>query len=269
MLLANRFFYLLLQTLIIIEEEMKKMKLAVVFTALVSAFGFSSCLNDGDSGPQTNVLLVTVNSSMGIPQFIPDRIPGMTLIPSAVDLTKYGISSSARRAIITYTVSEGQTVTSETKRMNIDLLAGSCLEVKPSEISNQPDTFDTKGYTSKIKQFCNVMPIYPYYPYYPTIYAEHGYLTLGFNYAADKVGQFGLEVDKISNDTLYLNFRAKTEGTSNDGVGWQTYDLSRCMEYHEVSPIKDDSIRITVSATATTSTSDTGIVSVTTACKQQ
>lgn len=30
---------------------MKKMKLAVVFAAFVSVFGFSSCLDDGESGP--------------------------------------------------------------------------------------------------------------------------------------------------------------------------------------------------------------------------
>ena len=30
---------------------MKKMKLAAIFAGLVSVFTFSSCLNDGDSGP--------------------------------------------------------------------------------------------------------------------------------------------------------------------------------------------------------------------------
>lgn len=245
---------------------MKKMKLAVIFAALVSVFGFSSCLNSDDNGPQPNTLLVTVGSYMGIPEFYPDCVPGVTFVPTAVDLTQYGISSSARRAIITYSVLEGQS--EDAKRLNISLVAGACMEVKPMQISNNPDTFDTKGYTSSIKQFTNVMPNYPYYPAYPTIYAERGYLTFGFTYAADKIGQFGLVPNRISNDTLYLDLKAKTEGTSREGINWQTYSLFGS-EYEAVQPTKDDSIRITVLAKSSlSSSSGNEVVSVTTSYKK-
>lgn len=40
---------------------MKKMKLAVVFAAFVSVFGFSSCLDDGESGPAQLQWVVNVN----------------------------------------------------------------------------------------------------------------------------------------------------------------------------------------------------------------
>ncbi len=40
---------------------MKKMKLAAIFAGLVSVFTFSSCLNDGDSGPNYDLYeIVTV-----------------------------------------------------------------------------------------------------------------------------------------------------------------------------------------------------------------
>ncbi|MCS2505865.1 hypothetical protein NXW48_08815 [Phocaeicola vulgatus] len=51
---------------------MKKMKLAVVFAAFVSVFGFSSCLDDGESGPAQLQWVVNVNdgSYTGV-SFIP------------------------------------------------------------------------------------------------------------------------------------------------------------------------------------------------------
>ena len=42
-------------------KKMKKMKLAAIFAGLVSVFTFSSCLNDGDSGPNYDLYeIVTV-----------------------------------------------------------------------------------------------------------------------------------------------------------------------------------------------------------------
>ncbi len=242
------------------------MKLAVVFAAFVSVFGFSSCLDSGESGPQTNSLLVTVGDYMGIPVFYPDCMPGYVLDPSVVDLSQYGISSSARRALITYTLVEGQA--NDAKKLKINLVAGSCVEISPVYISAAPDTFETKGYTSTIKQFDHVQPFYPYYPAYPNIYAEYGYLTFGFSYMADKVGQFGLAFDRISNDTLYLDLKAKTEGSSRNGYHWLTCDLSRSREYYEVRPTVDDSIRITVSAKVSTMPVEGEVLSVTTAYKK-
>lgn len=245
---------------------MKKMKLAVVFAAFVSVFGFSSCLDSGESGPQTTCFLVSVGNQMGIPVFYPDAMPGYTLSPSVVDLSQYGISNSARRAVITYTIAEGQD--ENAKNLKINLVAGGCMEVKPMQISNEPDTFETKGYTSAIKQFERVMPFYPYYPYYPTIYAEHGYLTFGFSYTADKVGQFGLAPNRVSNDTLYLDLKAKTEKGSREGLHWQTYQLSG-PAFNEVEPMKDDSIRITVLAKSSGPLSSEGeVIRITTSCKK-
>lgn len=247
---------------------MKKMKLAVVFAAFVSVFGFSSCLDSGESGPQTACFLVSVGNQMGMTVFYPDAMPGytLTLSPLAGDLSQYGISNSARRAIITYTVAEGQD--ENAKNLEINLVAGGCMEVKPMQISNKPDTFETKGYTSAIKQFERVMPFYPYYPYYPRIYAERGYLTIGFSYSADKVGQFGLAPNRVSNDTLYLDLKAKTENGSREGLHWQTYLLSG-PDYDEVEPMKDDSIRITVQAKSSLSSSnEEEVISMTTSYKK-
>ena len=55
---------------------MKKMKLAAIFAGLVSVFTFSSCLNDGDSGPNYDLYeIVTVEdgSIFGGPVLKGDR----------------------------------------------------------------------------------------------------------------------------------------------------------------------------------------------------
>ena len=64
---------------------MKKMKLAVVFAAFVSVFGFSSCLDDGESGPAQLQWVVNVNdgSYTGV-SFIPDGAPTVKWTTGAV-----------------------------------------------------------------------------------------------------------------------------------------------------------------------------------------
>lgn len=95
---------------------MKKMKLAVVFAAFVSVFGFSSCLDDGESGPAQLQWVVNVNdgSYTGV-SFIPDGAPTVKWTTGAVTLTQYGLPEGTKRALLTYTIPEGQNITEDTK----------------------------------------------------------------------------------------------------------------------------------------------------------
>ena len=53
---------------------MKKMKLAVVFAAFVSVFGFSSCLDDGESGPAQLQWVVNVNDGYARNFVLPKKL---------------------------------------------------------------------------------------------------------------------------------------------------------------------------------------------------
>ena len=68
---------------------MKKMRLAVVFAALLSVFGFSSCLNGGESEPSPNVWMVTVTGDRytGF-KFYADI--GGILVPTTASISSFG-----------------------------------------------------------------------------------------------------------------------------------------------------------------------------------
>lgn len=263
-----QFFCLNLQTLIFIETKMKKMKFAVVFAALVSVFGFTSCLDSDDNGGSNSLYtLATVRESMVGTTFIPDCSPNLTLIPKNLDLTQVGISMDAKRVLLNYKISEGQEITAETKNVYIDVVAGA--EFKPSYVSNRPDTL--ADFSSSFYQFERVSPMgYDYIPFfsYPRLYAEHDFVSLGYTYRANKVGKVGLMVNRVSNDTLYLDLKGKFEGSGNTGYMCHTYDLSQCGEYVSMRPSVDDSIRITVRALVSEYVNTPVLDSLTTAIKK-
>lgn len=232
---------------------MKKMKLAVAFAALVSVFGFSSCLNDGESGPSYNYDNVTISDYLGTYTLLSDAMPGVTYLTDAYDLTPYGISKGTKRALIAFTIPEGTDLTK--KRIKINLVQGQCQGFGGLEslLSAKHDSINSI-YTSKVNSLgfeqTNSMLVGAIY--YSSISATNGFLNLGFTYAADKAGKIILEENRIGHDTLYVDLRLSAdikEATSvkND---WRTFDLSRGNLIHRVEPTNEtrDSIYITVVA---------------------
>lgn len=218
------------------------MKLAVVFAALVSAFTFSSCLNGGESGPNQYLSMVTIGSgSMGIPMLYPDESPNQYLLPSAIDLTKYGIKDGTTRAMISYTIPEGQDMTA--KQIKIDLIAGQ--EWVVNKITNRLDT--CADYKSPITAFTNYQ--IGYSGFRSANIAKDQYLNLGYSYRANKIGKVALAPNRVSNDTIYLDLKMKTEGTDKtSGTLVETYDLYSAYNlFQEVTPLKD-SVYVTVLA---------------------
>ena len=64
---------------------MKKMKWAVLFAALVSVFGFSSCLDSEEGTSYDLYEYVTVDSYMGVATLVGDQ-SGITYIPTTTDV---------------------------------------------------------------------------------------------------------------------------------------------------------------------------------------
>lgn len=233
---------------------MKKMKLAVVFAALVSAFTFSSCLNGGDSGPSQGQWIVNIDDNYMGTKLSPDGIPGVVWNPNAASLSAYGIKDGSKRALITYTIPEGQEITETSKSLNISLVAGGCAGITIAEISNQPDTFATKGYTSSVTRFS------PFLNGVPAVYTNGRYLMINCLYQANKLASVGLAVNRVSaaKDTLYLDLKTKIESGSQQGYTFYStnYDLESYHEFYNLIPSNKtkDSIYVTVR----TSVSDYG-----------
>ena len=113
---------------------MKKMKLAVVFAALVSVFGFSSCLNDsgGASGPDFCNVFVTVTGDelLGY-KFYADF--GSVLIPTSQSAAQLSLKN-VKRAIVAFSLPEAEKVSQleAGKTYNVILDPMYCLQIPTS-----------------------------------------------------------------------------------------------------------------------------------------
>lgn len=231
---------------------MKKMKLAVAFAALVSVFGFSSCLDSGNEGPAYQYDNVTVSNYMGTYIFASDAFPGLTYVTDVIDLAPYGITANTKRACIGFTIPEGTDLTQS--RIKINLVQGQCVSMASLEapLSMEHDSLST--YTSKpyALGYYQMNSCYVGALYYPAISAASGYLNLGFCYAAEKGGKAVLEENRIGNDTLYVDLRLSADIKESSTVknDWRTFDLSKGRLIYDV-PSQKDSIYVTVLANVT------------------
>lgn len=228
---------------------MKKMKLAVVFAAVVSVFGFSSCLDSGESGPNTRMWWVNVESSyMGTTVLRPDGYhPDISWVPTSSVLTQYGIPEGTKRAVISYTVPEGQDV--DSKNIQISLVAGQCSAIPVGNIINPHDSL--AEYTSKFKEFQKI-----YYDFLPAVYTNGRYLMVNCTFpSGNNSPKLALVSNHISEskDTLYLDLKLKAaEGSSQVYSSYYAtnYDLYSCQDIHSMVPSNatHDSIYVTVRA---------------------
>lgn len=225
--------------------------MAVAFAALVSVFGFSSCLDSGESGPQQFPWVVNVNTSgiFGGINFTPDGTREVTWTTDAVSLTQYGLAEGTKRALIWYTVPEGQNLTEQSKTMKIELVPGACTAIPIAKISNQPDTL--VDYTTKIQEFTRFLQGVP------AVYTNGKYLAINCTYQASEYAKVGLVPNRVSaaKDTLYLDLKLKAkEGYQGVSTYFFTnYDLSTCNELYDMVPSNKtkDSIYVTVRALST------------------
>lgn len=103
---------------------MKKMKLAAIFAGLVSVFTFSSCLNDGDSGPNYDLYeIVTVEdgSIFGGPVLKGDAW-GYTYTPVASSVLaglKASDGSYYKRVQVGIKLMEGEAITEGKKSYKV------------------------------------------------------------------------------------------------------------------------------------------------------
>ena len=220
---------------------MKKMKFTAVLAAFISLFVFSSCL-DSNSGPQQMMSFVTVNNMMGNVTFTPDEALDKTFIPVNPNLIEFGISSTARRALIVYTYPEG--VDKESKQVKIQLERGS-QEWFLCRISNRPDTAAT--YNDPITEFT---PYYAgAYQYPASVVLNNQFLQLGYTYRADKLGNVALLRNRVSNDTLYFDMKFKKVGDSRySGSVIDCYDLNDAYDMIRKATPKNGELHVTVVA---------------------
>lgn len=93
---------------------MKKQKLAVIFAALLTMAGFSSCLNSEDDGISEYYGYLEVNSGLGVTFSTPD---GLEFVPNKTVTT----TASSRLAFV-YCQYNDVDLTAETKKLPVTLL---------------------------------------------------------------------------------------------------------------------------------------------------
>ncbi|MBE6276305.1 MAG: hypothetical protein E7096_08215 [Bacteroides sp.] len=222
---------------------MKKIRLVLWAAALMSAFSFTSCL-DENNDPIEYMSLVTIDSSMGMSVMYPDENPEQQFI-FAGDLTQYGITAGATRALITYTVPE--VIDWMAPQVQITLVSGRCQNWPVEKVTdiNYVDTCAT--YTSPITAFSNygIGSIL-----FPSLNVVRGrFLNVGYNYRANKVGQVAMTPNRVSNDTVYFDLKLKKEGYNlSSGAVMNSFDLNSAYRFMSGAVSKDDSLHVTVIA---------------------
>ncbi len=248
------------------------MKLAVVFAALVSVFGFSSCLNsDGDNSPMPAYVVGTFNLGMSGYEFKPDFFD-VTYETGVYDLTQYGIASTFNggRGVICFTVPEGTEITENTKRVKVQLQAG-CWALPSKKIVGDAAAY--ADYTSKIAGFTAPGVGYSYLSTSPA-WVKDRTLNLCFGYTGDDKTEYVLCADKVSTvsqDTLYLDLKVKTTGTTSNILALDTYSLSPIMDkIMELEPKDEkDSIYFVIRGTATEYANDKIVTTLVRTVKQE
>lgn len=222
---------------------MKKIKLVLGAAALMSAFSFTSCL-DENNDPLEYISLVTIENVMGSSVMYPDENPQQQFIFGG-DLTQYGIPASATRALISYTTPVA--LDWAAPQVQISLNAGQCQAWPVSQITDVNHVDTCSAYTSPITAFS-------YYGIgsilFPSVnVVRDRYLNIGYNYRANKVGNVVLTANRVSNDTVYFDLRLKKEGYNlSSGAVMNSFDLNSAYRMLSGAVSKSDSLYLTVVA---------------------
>ncbi len=222
---------------------MKKFKLFFTATALLSVFTFSSCLDDNSDEPIQYMSLVTIDRSLGC--MYPDENPNQEFYFSAGDLSQYGISAKATRALINYTV---PTVIDWTApSVNITLLRNQCQDWPVMQITDEQHADTCSTYTSAFKGFTQYGVGNVIFPALNVV--RNRYMNVGYSYRANKIGRMAMVPNRVSNDTVYFDFKLKKEGANLDsGAMMNSFDLSSAFHWLAKATPKNDSLYVTVVA---------------------
>lgn len=224
---------------------MKKMKLAVMFAALVSALTFSSCLNgDGDSESSWDAAdFVTVKEFYGSPCLLTDH--GLTLSPASSSvLSKLvnGTSGYYPRAFVYYKLAEGEVFTEGKTSYNISAIVGGTI-LSSKEFNIAPDTLQADYSITSFdsSDFGN------------SLWAKNGYINIPFTTKVNSnttINAFHLYATGVKEDTLLTRFHqdAGGENAYQSKGGFICYKLPfNNPLYNQLEP-KQDSIVIKVVA---------------------
>lgn len=180
---------------------MKKMKLAVVFAALVSVFGFSSCLDSGGDSRQPNYLHVTVTGD----EFLGYNLyadGGGILKPTITNMKQLGDWKNIKRATVGfYYLDDPLPEFSETTKYNVEVFGF-------QELFGGSDIIDLYNNEDADTLITNQDPISDL-----AISAYKGYITVAaqVNYTSSNPFYFNMGYDSskdidVSNETLKLTF---------------------------------------------------------------
>lgn len=231
---------------------MKKMKLAVVFAALVSVFGFSSCLNSdgGNSGPDFYPVMATVTGD----ELLGYRLYadfGAVLIPTQQSASQLSLKN-VQRVIVGFSLPETEKVTKlePGKTYNVILDPYYCGRIPTSTVidtyMNEPADTLIKNQDA-INSIEGLQAIKGYATTYMNIpYSQSKMFYMNAGYDSNK------DVDPSTNTlTLTVYYNSNVENAYSSGSSYFSFKLPES----EYSQFTADSINLVLRA-KTTSTGD-------------
>lgn len=226
------------------------MKLAVVFAALVSVFGFSSCLDsDGGGSSWDYADYVTVTQGyLGGTVLKTDG--GLTLTPlssSMLSCLSDGKSGYYTRGMVYYKLAEGEIVQEGKTSYNVSIVDGGGIPYKGFNLN--PDTLKA-DYSLTALEYSNAG--------LTKVWAKNGYVNVPFYTKINKnvtLDDFHLYATGIKEDTLYTRFHQSGGGGDNAyqttgtfiSFGLPFNDPEFYQLYNQLEP-KKDSIVIKITA---------------------
>lgn len=190
-------------------KKMKKMKLAAIFAGLVSVFTFSSCLNDGDSGPNYDLYeIVTVEdgSIFGGPVLKGDAW-GYTYTPVASSVLaglKASDGSYYKRVQVGIKLMEGEAITEGKKSYKVSEI-GLMAVLNYKDFNVQADTLENEYALVSLEDSNN------------KIWAINGYVNVPFTFKTKEqlnMNDFHLYAVEAKEDTLVTRLR-QTKGADD------------------------------------------------------
>lgn len=222
---------------------MKKIRLVLCAAALMSAFAFTSCLGDNDD-PIEYVSLVTIENIMGTPIMYPDENPNQQFF-FVGDLTYYGISANATRALVSYSVPE--VIDWTAPQVEISLISGQCQDWPVTEITDVNYVDTCAAYADPITGFSQYGVGSLIFPSANVV--RDRYLNVGYSYRANKIGNIVMTPNRVSNDTVYFDMKLKKEGSNlSSGAMMTSFDLESARRLISAAIPKQDSLYVTVVA---------------------
>ena len=188
---------------------MKKMKLAAIFAGLVSVFTFSSCLNDGDGGPNYDLYeIVTVEEgSIFGGAVLKGDAWGYTYTPvssSVLAGLKTSDGSYYKRAQVGIKLMEGEVITEGKKSYKVSEV-GVMTVLNYKDFNLQPDTLKNDYALVSLEDANN------------KIWAINGYVNVPFTFKTKEqlsMNDFHLYAVGAKEDTLVTRLR-QTKGSDD------------------------------------------------------